>query len=102
MLDDGFHHRLAAAVWSSKSPNLGWFSPAPNPNPYPYPNPNPDPNHNQCDWTLGLYSSTIDQVHVHWKNNTDALLSAGCDNLAHNLARNLAKLRMHVRVGSLA
>ena len=48
-------------------------NPNPNPNPYPNPDPNPDPNHNQCDWTLGLYSSTIDQVHVHWKNNTDAL-----------------------------
>ena len=48
-------------------------APNPNPNPYPNPDPNPGPNHNQCDWTLGLYSSTIDQVHVHWKNNTDAL-----------------------------
>ena len=25
-MNDGFHHRLAAALWSSKSPILGWFS----------------------------------------------------------------------------
>ena len=25
-MNDGFHHEVAAAVWSSKSPNLGWFS----------------------------------------------------------------------------
>ena len=31
----------------------------------------------QCDWTLGLYSSTMDQVLVQWANNTDAL--AGWD-----------------------
>ena len=27
----------------------------------------------QCNWTLGLYSSTVDKVLVHWKNNTKAL-----------------------------
>ena len=25
-MKDGFHHEVAAAVWSSKSPILGWFS----------------------------------------------------------------------------
>ena len=57
---------------SRATPTLA-HNPNPNPNPYPNPDPNPDPNHNQCHWTLGLYSSTIDQVRVHWKNNTDAL-----------------------------
>jgi len=27
----------------------------------------------QCNWTLGLYSATIDKVLVQWANNTDAL-----------------------------
>ena len=25
-MNDGFHHEVAAALWSSKSPILGWFS----------------------------------------------------------------------------